>query len=460
MKLPAIRELISDIRNPLYYPIDLKLAFLWSIITIISILIPFLRESILMLMVGLPFCLFIPGYLLVVTLFPSNGEIEWIERVALSFGLSIAIVPLMGVFLNYTPFGVRIIPILVFTFFFSIFMIGMAAYRRVKLSEENQLEIPIFQIINEIKKTFFPNDNSLFFRIIFIIQFIALVLIILTTICLIFLPHDGEHFTDFYILGENGKSADFPVHFWAGTNQTIIIGIGNHEDRNMSYEGKVFGFYQETVNKTNISIIYYSIPLGSFSIQIPDNETVEFPFTFIINDMKINRIEFLLYDHPTQKNGLNFTHSDKLYNSYRDLHLWVQVDESHPFFRKIERSIEDRRITDQGSIDLSGIWNVDVSGGWVGQIKIVQTGNKISGKIFSENIFGDISENNMSFTREGYDKKRPSEQYYKGTYMKDNSGKEIILGTMTEIKWRSSYGWKAEKIPGRVIFNPGITKIN
>jgi len=55
--------------------------------------------------------LFVPGYVLVAALFPRNGDIDWIERVALAFGLSIAVVPLLGLLLNFTPFGIRPVPV-------------------------------------------------------------------------------------------------------------------------------------------------------------------------------------------------------------------------------------------------------------------------------------------------------------------------------------------------------------
>jgi len=40
--------------------------------------------------------LFLPGYTLIATLFPRKDDLDGIERVALSFGLSIAITPLLG----------------------------------------------------------------------------------------------------------------------------------------------------------------------------------------------------------------------------------------------------------------------------------------------------------------------------------------------------------------------------
>ena len=44
------------------------------------------------------------------TLFPTK-EIDNIERTALSIGMSLALVPLIGLLLNYTPWGIRRTPV-------------------------------------------------------------------------------------------------------------------------------------------------------------------------------------------------------------------------------------------------------------------------------------------------------------------------------------------------------------
>ena len=49
---------------------------------------------------GTFFVLFIPGFAWSFIFFPKK-EIDWIERIALSFGLSIALVPLIIFYLNY-----------------------------------------------------------------------------------------------------------------------------------------------------------------------------------------------------------------------------------------------------------------------------------------------------------------------------------------------------------------------
>src|SRR6266545_1597981 len=89
------------------------------------------------------FVLFVPGYVLVAALFPGGQEIDWIERIALSFGLSIAVVPLLGLVLNFTPWGIRFVPIVATTAMFTV-GVGCGAYwRRMQLSPTRRLSLTI-----------------------------------------------------------------------------------------------------------------------------------------------------------------------------------------------------------------------------------------------------------------------------------------------------------------------------
>jgi hypothetical protein len=60
---------------------------------------------------GTVFIVWVPGYALVKALFPTKKEMDSIERAALSIGLSLALVPIVGLILNYTPWGIRLTPI-------------------------------------------------------------------------------------------------------------------------------------------------------------------------------------------------------------------------------------------------------------------------------------------------------------------------------------------------------------
>ena len=67
---------------------------------------------------GTIFVLWLPGYTFIKALFPaeppiktSEKSLDTIERVALSLGMSLALVPIVGLLLNYTPWGIRLTPI-------------------------------------------------------------------------------------------------------------------------------------------------------------------------------------------------------------------------------------------------------------------------------------------------------------------------------------------------------------
>lgn len=77
-----------------------------GILILISIVLGFILgflES-FRIIFGSVYVLFLPGFILTYLFFPNNlnenEKIDWIERIALSFALSIAIVPLITFYLN------------------------------------------------------------------------------------------------------------------------------------------------------------------------------------------------------------------------------------------------------------------------------------------------------------------------------------------------------------------------
>ncbi|KSW10756.1 hypothetical protein CF15_08215 [Pyrodictium occultum] len=82
---------------------------------------------------GSIYVLFIPGYVLVEALYPEEGSLTPLERLALSIGLSLAVIPLIGLVLNYTPWGIRLKPIMAATTVYVAAMLAAAAYRKYRL---------------------------------------------------------------------------------------------------------------------------------------------------------------------------------------------------------------------------------------------------------------------------------------------------------------------------------------
>jgi len=141
--------------------------------------ISFFPDSPVRIILGVPFIFFFPGYVLISALFPQKKDLDIIERLALSFGLSIAIVSLIGLVLNHTPFGIRIYPFIfsLFSFIFLISIVGV--YRRKQVSLKNVFapfsQMSILRWFEEIKSEFIKFDNvNRTIKIILIICFILI----------------------------------------------------------------------------------------------------------------------------------------------------------------------------------------------------------------------------------------------------------------------------------------------
>jgi len=92
----------------------------------LSDLLPPLRY--LRYVLGSVFVLYLPGASLIELLYPKGEDLTQLERLALSIGLSLAIVPLVGLVLNYTPWGIRLNPIVIsLTFLTLALSIGAVA---------------------------------------------------------------------------------------------------------------------------------------------------------------------------------------------------------------------------------------------------------------------------------------------------------------------------------------------
>jgi len=305
------------------FPADLKIAFVWLAVTILAIYLPVLNESPVRVLFALPMILFWPGYCLIAALFPGKGDIDLIERIALSFGLSIAVDPLIGLGLNFTPWGIRLEPIVVSLTIFTLAMILAAQYRRSVLPPDEQFMVPFKGIAGTLRDAMVSEGGSRLDRILTIILVIAIIAAVLSTIYVIAVPKQGERFTEFYILGEGQKAADYPDRISVGAEYPLYIGIGNHEYRNVSYTVETWASITEFDTVTNTSRILAMDPLGEHSLMLAHNKTANFLYNLSVGKTGYNRIEFLLFNETVPGPGVSGR--DRIDASYRDLHLWVTV---------------------------------------------------------------------------------------------------------------------------------------
>ena len=304
-------------------PPDLILILLWLSAAIITIYLPLLNATPVRYVFTIPVILFIPGYCLLAVLFPQEGDIDLFERIALSFGLSIAVVPLMGLGLNFTPWGIRLEPIVMALTLFTLVLILIAQYRRAGLPPEERFNIPFAGIASSLWEGLFPAESSRVDRILSGVLVLAILTAILSTVYVIAVPKQGERFTEFFLLGENQTAADYPDQILPEINYPLFIGIGNQEHRNVTYALETWYLRTESDTVTNTSRIIAMDPGERSAVTLAHNETRIVPYTLSVSQPGYDRVEFLLFNESVP--GPDVTGSDRINASYRDLHLWITV---------------------------------------------------------------------------------------------------------------------------------------
>lgn len=287
------------IRLILQLPSDLRIVIAMAALTFASVLAPPLENTALRIIFGLPLVLFLPGYTLIAALFPGKKDLDPIERIALSFGLSIAIVPLIGLVLNFTPWGIRLVPILISLTFFILVMTFIAHLRRLKLAENMRFEVKFKEIYHSLKTEIFVKPENRIDKILTVILVISIIASLFMLVYVIVTPKQGEKFTEFYILGTGGKAEGYPTNLTAGKTSAVIVGIVNHEYEPVNYTLQV-KINEETLKERQI--------------QTAHNQTWEQQVNFTPLSAGTGiKLQFLLYKSS------NFT------QPYRDTHLWVNV---------------------------------------------------------------------------------------------------------------------------------------
>lgn len=265
----------------------------YVIITGLLLVIVFFSDF-LRIILGLPFALFLPGYLLMAVLFPEKDEFDGSARIALSIGLSIIIVPLIGLLLNYLSSGIRLLPMMLSLIFFDIFLLFLGWFRRNNLPEEKRftltLTIDLLKWSNETKGT----------KVIHAALLITSFLLIFTSVFMISSPKTGKIFTEFYITGLDGVTAGYPEQLKVGENGTVKAVIINNEQQKTRYKMEIL---------MNGNIIQTISP-----IDIENQEKQEITVLFKVEEPEdLVKIEFLLY-----LDGQDI-------KPYRQLRLWVEI---------------------------------------------------------------------------------------------------------------------------------------
>jgi len=242
--------------------------------------------------------LFIPGYVLIAAIYPRKDELDNVERLALSSGFSIAIASVLGLLLKFTS-GTGLLDLPLALSLLTIVLIIFAAYRREKQPPEERFYVP-FHLLKEFVEKEPGISYSKTDRISTGILIFTIVLAVSMLYFVITAPKIGERFTEFYILGPEGKADNYPTTLQYNYPSTILIGVANHEYVSVNYTVRI-ALDKEILTDTLFSLDH--------------NEIWEKNVTFVPEKYGTNlKLEFWLFKDD------NFT------SPYRELYMWVNVE--------------------------------------------------------------------------------------------------------------------------------------
>jgi uncharacterized membrane protein len=320
---------------------DILIISLSSIILILVIgLIP--SGTVLRVIIGLPFLLFFPGYSILLIGFPKRQDLGGLARLVFSFGISIAIVPLIGLLLNYSSFGIRLEPILLGVAALNILASSLGYYRRIN---ENDPYLPSGISTLEAIGTKYLRTDTKYSKALIAVLAVSIVLPFILLAIFAAFPPPGATYTEFEIVGPDGKATGYPSNLTVNETSIIDLKIINHEETNMNYTIQIF-LVNITADQDTVRVnhMYYLDTVSIVSVKgndssdgqsgsqslIPYNLTIEKPGQFKLWLILFKNVVPPLPSAPNRYDDFANTSAvqlinDSIDNKYQSLNLNLNI---------------------------------------------------------------------------------------------------------------------------------------
>ncbi len=279
---------------------------------------------------GFPLLLFFPGYAILTVLFPGqprrsryntfdplSRSISGVERVALSFGISLALIPPIALVfwtVNDQGFGVRAI-LWVFT---AIITLGMiyGTYRRFRLPMRDRYRIPVSHWMSELRTNGF--SGGVIGTLLRIGLAISVILAVGTLGYAVLVPNQSASYTNTSLL-TRGPTGDLTAanysNAMAENGGNLILSIENNEKESVSYT--VVVKIQRVETNGQQTSVNSSDELKRLQTTVVDGETDYLSHTVSPSMNGENlRLQYLIYkgDPPAVTTASN---------AYQTLFIWV-----------------------------------------------------------------------------------------------------------------------------------------
>jgi len=302
-------------------------------------------------LMALLFVLFVPGYVAATALFPRRhsaasegggllsvdspgGEvalggvartqtISWTERSALSFGLSLALLPLIGLFV--APLGGSLAPEPVFVGLnaFIAVTVVVAVLRRIRVPRDERMRLPYRRWSYVLRRSVFAGRSRADSLLSALLLFAVLTSVVTLGAALV-APQNGEAYTSATLLTEGPDggvvASGYPTEFTRGEGQQLVVQVENNEGESTSYT--VVGQLQRVDAAGDEPTVSDRERLFRERNTVGDGGTWQATHTVTPTMTGEDlRLAYYVYrgDAPADPTAEN---------AYRELYLWIDVSES------------------------------------------------------------------------------------------------------------------------------------
>lgn len=325
----------------------------------VAVASPLVRETPLRPLLALPVLLFLPGYVLVAVLFPAHGgdssrsssadvesreaapsrsvrRIDLVERTALSFGTSLAILPWFGLLLPGPAWRARSGVVLGGLSVLVIAGAVLGTARRLRLPEDERFDVPWRRWIAGLRSAVFgpasPVDAA-----------VNAALLVSLTVAMsalaygLVVPNHQMAYTDFYLVTENETgtaiAGAYPTDFALGEGRQLTVGVKNRERRRVGYV-VVVELQRVRLRGDSVAVLEER-ELDRLRADVAANTTWTRRLTIVPEQAGEDlRLQFYLYTgDPPRDPGPE--------TAYRHLYLWIDV--SDPERDRVGEPVADGR---------------------------------------------------------------------------------------------------------------------
>lgn len=297
--------------------------------------VPGLREATiggasLRTFIGLPALLILPGYVVMAITYPgrrqpgerASGLLDRLERVALWFGMSIAVLPMFGVVLGSVWSFTASVVVTGYTVAL-LAGLGVATIRRLRRPPAYRAGTPVVELLTRFDPRRRRSEHPAVAASTVVLA-IAIVVAVGAVGFVVATPYQSGDSSTLYLVTENETGAQvasgYPTTMTVNETDSLTVGIRNHEDRREAYT--VIATLEVVQNSSGGTDVVERAELARIDAVIEPGEdwTKRHTVSPPIAGEQL-RLHYYLY------RGDGGPATTTAASAYRDAYLWVDVNE-------------------------------------------------------------------------------------------------------------------------------------